>query len=185
MKKVFFLITAISIFTLTVNAQDKAFTKTGNISFYSKTSMENIEAHNKKATAILDSKTGQIEFALLMKAFEFEKALMEEHFNENYVESDKFPKSTFKGKIDNLSSVNFSKDGSYPVTVSGDLTIHGVTKPVTSKGAIAISGGKISAKSQFDILLSDYNISIPAVVKENISNNVQIFVELSLEALTQ
>ncbi|MBC8172938.1 MAG: YceI family protein, partial [Chitinophagales bacterium] len=155
------------------------------ISFYSTASVENIEAHNKKATAVVDTKTGAMEFAVLMKAFEFEKALMEEHFNENYVESDKFPKATFKGKIDNLSSVNFSKDGTYAVTVSGDLTIHGVTKATTATGNFVVSGGKITGKSEFNILLADYKIAIPAIVKDNISEKVLIVVDLGLEPLIQ
>src|SRR4051812_8786294 len=108
-------IAAICMFlALSVNAQDKYFTRSGKVSFFSKTDMENIEAVNTKGTSTLDTKTGQLEFAVLMKAFEFEKELMMEHFNENYVESDKFPKSVFKGTIDDISSVNFQKDGIYP-----------------------------------------------------------------------
>ena len=90
-------------------AQDKYFTKTGKISFYSKATLENIEAHNRSVTAVLDSKTGNVQFSVSIKGFEFEKALMQEHFNENYMESTTYPKAKFKGKIDNISSVNFKK----------------------------------------------------------------------------
>src|SRR5688572_18821627 len=122
----------------------KYFTKSGSVNFFSKTPMENIDATNKKATCVIDSKTGQIEIALLMKAFEFEKALMQEHFNENYVESDKYPKATFKGNITNIASVNFTKDGSYPVDITGKLTMHGVTKDMKTKGSIIVKNGKIN-----------------------------------------
>src|SRR5690349_23750589 len=84
-----------------VHAQDKFFTKSGQVTFSSKTSLENIEAHNKSVTCVLDVKTGNLQFAVLMKGFEFEKALMQEHFNENYVESHKYPKAEFKGQIVN------------------------------------------------------------------------------------
>ncbi|RYG04633.1 MAG: YceI family protein, partial [Chitinophagaceae bacterium] len=88
-------------------AQDRYFTKTGTISFHSKTDMENIDATNKLVTAALDTKTGAIQFNVPMKAFEFKRALMQEHFNENYVESDKFPNGTFKGKLTNNAAVNY------------------------------------------------------------------------------
>lgn len=185
MKKTGLSVAFLFFVTITAIAQDKIYTKAGSISFYSKSSLENIEAHNKKATCIVDKTTGQMEFAVLMKAFEFEKALMEEHFNENYVESDKYPKSTFKGKITNLSAINFAKDGTYDAAVSGDITIHGVTKQVSSKGKFIVSGGKITASSEFNILLSDFNISIPSAVKNNISNDIKITVDLILDALVQ
>jgi len=99
---------------------------------------------------------------------------MEEHFNENYMESEKFPKSTFKGTITDVSKINFSKDGTYPVTVSGDLTMHGVTKNVNTAGNINISAGKITSTAVFKIALADYNISIPRVVEANISKTIEI-----------
>jgi polyisoprenoid-binding protein YceI len=185
MKKIFFLIPVITLLINTVIAQDKIFTKTGTISFDATAAMDKIQATNNKATCVINTATGQMEFAVLMKGFEFEKALMEEHFNENYVESDKFPKSTFKGKINNLTEVNFAMDGTYPVTISGDLTIHGVTKPATAKGFFTVKDGIISGKSEFNILLSDYGISIPTVVKENISNETKITVEVKLDHLNQ
>ena len=159
---------------VSVQAQEKYFTRSGKVSFYSKTDMENIEAHNTKGTSVLDAKTGQVEFAVLMKAFEFEKELMMEHFNENYVESDKFPKSTFKGSIADISGVNFQKDGVYPVQMKGQLTLHGVTKDITTDGSIEVKGGKPTGKATFNILLADYNITIPNVVKDNISKSVKI-----------
>ena len=115
--------------------------------------------------------------------FEFEKALMQEHFNENYVESDKFPKSTFSGKIASMDKVDLAKDGVYKVQVAGDLMIKGVTKAVSAPGTITVKGGKATAASEFTIALSDYNVSIPAVNKDNISNSIRISVDLALEPL--
>ncbi len=172
---------ALFILVVTILPAQKYFTKTGKVSFFSVAPMENIEAINRKAACVLNTQTGQLEFAILMKAFEFEKALMQEHFNENYVESDKYPKSTFKGKIENLSYINFTKDFTYSAIISGDLTIHGVTKNVKTKGTFTVSNGKIKGNATFTILLSDYNISIPSAVKEKISNEVKITVDVNLE----
>src|SRR5947208_1580392 len=102
-KRTLFLITLL-ISGTALFAQDKFFTKSGRISFYSKAPLEDIEAENRSVTAVLDTKTGMVQFAVPMKAFEFEKALMQEHFNENYIESDKYPKAEFKGQVLNNNS---------------------------------------------------------------------------------
>jgi polyisoprenoid-binding protein YceI len=166
-----------------VFAQDKFYTKTGKINFYSKAPLEDIEAKNKTVTAVVDSKSGAIQFQVQMRGFEFEKKMMQEHFNENYVESSKYPKSEFKGSITNNSEINYTKDGTYTAKVKGKLTLHGVTKDVETTGTMKVSGGKIDANSTFNILLSDYNIKIPAVVKDKVSNNVKIVVSCLLEPL--
>lgn len=182
MKKIFFI--ALMLFaTVVIKAQDKFFTKSGSIKFFSKAPLENIEASNKAVTCVLDTKTGAIQFAVLMKGFEFAKALMQDHFNENYVESDKYPRGEFKGQIENISAVNFTSDGAYPVNVKGQLTIHGVTKEVQSKGNIIVQGGKLLASSDFTILLSDFQIKIPSLVERNINNNISINVNCTLEPL--
>jgi len=183
MKKVVF---AIGLTVMSINflmAQDKLFTKTGTINFDASADLETITASNKKATCVVDTKTGAMEFAVLMKGFEFEKALMEEHFNENYVESDTYPKATFKGKIDNLSEIKFTTDGTYTANISGDLTMHGVTKATSAKGSFTVKGGKVTGASKFKVTLSDYNISIPAVVQANINKEATIMVDVSLEPL--
>lgn len=167
-----------------INAQDKYFTRSGKVSFHSKTDMENIEAVNTKGTSVMDTKTGQVEFAVLMKAFEFEKELMMEHFNENYVESDKYPKATFKGTIADISSVNFQKDGTYPVKLKGQLTLHGVTNDITPEGTIEIKGGKPTGKTSITVLLADYKIVIPNVVKDNISKSVKIDIIAAYEKMS-
>ena len=163
------------VLTVSVSfGQGKFYTKTGKISFISKAPLEEIEGKNKTVTAVVDSKTGAMQFAVQMKGFEFEKQLMQQHFNENYVESDKYPKAEFKGTISNNSAINYSKDGSYPAKVKGKLTIHGVTKDVETTGTLKINGGKIDANSTFNVLISDYNIKIPAVVKDKVSNTIKI-----------
>ena len=99
---------------------------------------------------------------------------MEEHFNENYMESSKYPKATFKGKINDLSKVNFTTDGTYTVEVTGDLTMHGITNKTTTTGTITVSSGVITATSMFKVKLSDYKISIPKIVKDNIAEVVDV-----------
>jgi len=161
----------------------KYFSKTGKISFYSDTPMEKIEATNSTASSVLDIGSGNFEWAVLIQGFKFEKALMQEHFNENYMESTEFPKAKFKGKIDNLSAVNFKKDGDYNVTVTGQMEIHGVIKPVTAPGVISVKGGNISAKSKFTIAVADYGIEIPKVVAENIAKNVDVNVQADYQPM--
>lgn len=164
-------------------AQDKFFTKTGKVYFNCTGGVEPIEGTNKSTTCVLDSKSGAIQFSMLMKGFEFEKALMMEHFNENYVETEKFPKATFVGQIANNSEINYSKDGTYPAKVKGKLTIHGETRDVEAPGKITIKGGKIAATSDFKVQLSDYKVGIPSLVKDKISNDVKINVDLLLDPL--
>jgi polyisoprenoid-binding protein YceI len=181
-KRIVFLL-SFCLAAFSIHAQSKYFTKSGFITLNASSSLEKIEAQNKKATCVIDAKTGAVEIALLLKAFEFEQALMQEHFNENYVESDKYPKSTYKGKIENMADVDFSKDGSYPVKLTGQLTIHGVTKETPAKGKIIVKNGKINATSEFIILLSDFNIDIPGVVKDKISKTTKISASFWLDPL--
>ena len=163
----------------------KYFTKTGKINFdaTSPASPERIEGINRTVTCVVDTKTGNLQFAVLMKGFEFEKALMEEHFNENYIESDKFPKSEFKGIIVDNDKVNYTKDGTYSVQVKGKLTMHGITKDVETQGSIIIKGGKIDASANFNALLDDFKISIPGIVADKVSKTAKISVSCSLEPL--
>ena len=118
-----------------------------------------------------------------MKGFEFERALMEEHFNENYVESNKFPKSEFKGKIKDVDEIDFTKDGTYKLKVKGDITIHGETKEVETEGKLVVQGGKINADADFNLKLSDFKISIPGLVADKVVKTAKITVSCSLEPL--
>lgn len=182
MKNILGLLLTLTILS-NVNAQDKFFTKTGKIYFNCTGGVEKIEATNKTTTCVLDTKSGMMQFSLLMKGFEFERALMMEHFNENYVETEKFPKSTFVGAIVNNGDVSYGKDGSYAVRVKGKLTMHGETKDVEAPGKIVVKGGKVTAVSDFSLKLSDFGIKIPGAVQDKISNDVKISVDLALEPL--
>ena len=177
MKSLVFLSLLLAVLS-TAPPDDRLITRNGSISFYSKAALENIEANTKTAVSVLDKKTGQLEFSVLIKSFTFEKALMQEHFNENYLESDRFPKSTFKGKIEDLSKVNFDKDGKYTVVVTGELFIHGETKSLVTPATITIHSGTATATTEFNISLSDYKIKIPSLVTDKISNSVKIVVNL-------
>ncbi|MFT5149134.1 MAG: hypothetical protein ACI81Y_002638 [Glaciecola sp.] len=170
MRKISLIILGLGL-CASVNAQ-KHFTKAGSITFYSDAPTEKIEAVNSKATSVIDTESGDIQWSVLIKAFKFEKALMEEHFNENYMESSKFPKGIFKGKITNLSDVDFSTDGEYTANIAGSLTIHGVEKEIETTGLITILKGDVMGSSEFEITLLDYEIEIPSVVADNISKTV-------------
>jgi len=163
-----------------VNAQ-KYFTRSGQISFFSSTSMEDIEAHNKTVTAIFDSKSGAIQFSVTMKSFHFEKALMQEHFNENYVESDKFPKATFKGAIDGASEIDFSKNGTHTASVKGKLTIHGVTQEITTTVTFTIKGDVVTGETKIKVNPEDYGIEIPGVVREKIAKELEITIVMNFK----
>jgi polyisoprenoid-binding protein YceI len=176
MKRSIILFAATFLF-LTANAQ-KYMTKNGYIGFFSHTTMEDIKADNNQVASVFDISTGDLVFQVLIKSFHFEKALMEEHFNENYMESDKFPKSTFKGRIANLAAVDFAKPGKYNVTVEGDLNMHDVTNKVSVAGTIEVVAGGINAASKFNIVPEDYKIAIPGVVKDNISKNLEVTVTI-------
>ena len=152
----------------------KYFSKTGRVNFTSNAPLEKIVAHNNNAYVILDSGNGSIECSVLIKGFQFEKALMQDHFNENYMESDKFPKSIFKGRITNISEVNFQKNGTYPVTIIGLLEIHGVTKEIATRGTIKVEGETVLANADFNVMVSDYNIAIPGLVKDKVSKTATI-----------
>jgi polyisoprenoid-binding protein YceI len=138
--------------------------------------METIKADNNQVVGVMDVATGEMVFQALIKSFHFDRALMEEHFNENYMESDKIPKATFKGKITNLSSVDFTKNGTYEITVEGDLTIHDVTNKISTKGTIEVVSGGLNASSKFKIVPEDYKINIPGVVREKIDKNLEVTV---------
>lgn len=159
-------------------AQTKLFTKSAKISFFSKTPVENISAVNNKAVSIWNTNSGQIEFSVLIKGFEFERALMQEHFNENYMESDTYPKATFKGTVENSAALVLTKDNTTTVKISGNLTIHGVTKAVSVSATITVKGGVVSAVTSFTVAAEDYKIKIPSVVADKISRQITITAEV-------
>jgi polyisoprenoid-binding protein YceI len=183
-------ITAVTIFSfvillmasLSVQAQ-RYMTRNGHISFFSEAPLENIEAHNRQVNAAFDASSGELVFRVLMKSFQFEKALMQEHFNENYVESDKYPNATFTGTVSNLSEIDLSKNSIYTAVVEGDLTMRGITKPVKETGTFEVNGDELTGKCVFNIQLKDYNITIPRAVASNISETIEIRVDVAMRKL--
>ena len=181
-----FLISALTLisvlFAFQLNAQ-KYLTKNGHIKFYSETPIETIEADNQQVNAALDPLTGDFVFKVLMKSFQFEKALMQEHFNENYVESHKFPNSTFQGSITNLDQVDFNSPGTYDAMIEGSLTIHGVTQQISEKGTFTVENDKIKGYSKFNVRPADYDIKIPKAVMNNIAEVIEVTVDVELSKL--
>jgi hypothetical protein len=157
----------------TANTQEKFLTKSGKITFFSEATMENIEAENNQVLSIVDSKDGGMAIAILMKSFLFEKALMQEHFNENYVESDKYPKATFKGKIEDFVTA-YNSTSKIEVKVKGTLTIHGKSKEVTIPATFLKTDNTVEMIGEFYVTLSDFDVKIPAVVAKNIAKKIKV-----------
>jgi polyisoprenoid-binding protein YceI len=175
LKQLFIALLLMGTFNTAIIAQNLHSTKSAKIKFFSSLAAEDIEATNAQAVSKLDTKTGAINFIVLINGFVFENELMQKHFNEDYMESTKFPKSEFKGSLTNLSAINFSKNGSYPAIVSGNLTIRGISQPVKATGNIAIANGKISVKSIFKIKVKDFGIAGSDIGK-SIANELEITV---------
>lgn len=149
------------------------------ISFFSKAPMEDIEAVNKGATIVFRASTADLQISISIQNFRFKNALMEEHFNENYMETEKFPKATFKGKIN--EAIDYAKDGENKVTVSGKMEMHGVTKDVTLTGTLTKSGNEFKLNSKFKIKVADYNIKVPSMYVKNIAEEVEVTFNTTLE----
>ena len=177
MIKIYLLILLLTGSNLLTVAQDKYFTKTGTIDFDGKSTFSKVHAENNSAACVLDTKTGIVQFSLLMKGFEFTKSMMQTHFNEKYVESDKFPQSEFRGQVESSNLVDYTTEGEYDATVKGKLTIHGETKDVEATGKIIVKAGKILLTSIFTIQVPDYNI------KADMNDKVTITVNCSLDPL--
>lgn len=164
------------------HAQTAMYSTNGGVTvFSSDTPLENIRAENKKSQAILNTTTGEIAVRMNMKDFDFPNKLMQEHFNENYIESDKYPTATFSGKMD--KTIDYSKEGETDISASGKFTVHGVTKTRTIAGKIKITNGKITLKSGFQVALSDHKIEVPQIVFVKIAQNIQVQTEFVLAPL--
>jgi polyisoprenoid-binding protein YceI len=159
--------------------QGKYLANNGFISFFSHTAIEDIRADNSLVASVIDSESGELAIIVTMTNFQFEKKLMQEHFNENYVESEKYPKATFNGKIVNNSEVDYSSKGEYSVQVEGEMTIHGVTKEVSIEGKIVVSEtGDVLSRAKFPLNPEDYDIKIPRLVRKNIAERMAITVDI-------
>ena len=150
-----------------------------SITFFSSSPLEDITAANKGAVIVMNSATGDIQVRVSIINFKFKNALMEEHFNENYMETEKYPNAVFKGKIN--EKVDWNADGQNKVTVSGKMELHGVTKDETYEGTITKKGNDVSISTKFKIKLADYNIKVPSLYVKNIAEIVDVDVNSTLE----
>lgn len=165
-----------------VIAQQRYATRTGEVVFHSETPVENIDAVNHKASGVIDITSGQIQVSMLIKAFEFEKALMQEHFNENYMESNTYPKSEFKGKISGLTAENLAKPGKYEVTLTGELEIHGVKQQRTLTGTVEVDpAGTLKTSSKFIVKPADHGIKIPGGV--NVAEEITVTTHMDFQKM--
>ena len=166
-----------------LSGQAKYLTNQGKIGFYSHTAIEDIKAENKEVAGVIDASSGEVAIIVMMTKFQFPKKLMQEHFNENYVESEKYPKAIFNGRIVNNSEVDYASEGSYSVLVEGDMAIHGTTRKVSAEGTMEVNSQGIIARTKFLLNPEDYDIRIPRVVRRNIAENLEITVELNCQPI--
>lgn len=166
---------ALGLFLNTAGAQNRFFTKDAKINFNSSTSLEDIVAESNQATTFIDIDKNEVAFSVLTTSFKFRRALMEEHFNENYIESSKFPKAKFSGKI--VTTIDWKSEKLVIVEVKGQLTIHGVTKDVTFKAQITPGKGKVIANAELKVTPEDFAIAIPSVVRDKIAKEVTIKID--------
>ncbi len=149
------------------------------ISFFSKTSAENIDAVNTLSKPVMSTATGEFDVSLSNTSFDFPKPLMKEHFNEDYMESSKYPNTVFTGKIN--ERVDYSKDGASNVTVTGTMDMHGVKKVITVPGTVTVKNGMIFIYAKFNIKIADYNIKLPSVLSINVADNVDVTVTAAMK----
>ena len=163
--------------SLTTQAQKYSTEKTF-VSFFSDAAIEDITAENKKTAGVFNSATGDIAFSVPIKEFEFAKSLMKEHFNEKYMDTEKYPKSTFQGKI---TGYDPNASGPQNVNSKGKLSIHGETKEVEVPGTIEKQGDKLIMKSKFIVKLEDYKITIPQLLWQNIAEQVEVTLDFTFK----
>jgi polyisoprenoid-binding protein YceI len=169
------------LFLLTTNVYCQTYmSRTAFIGFYSKTPLEDIIAENQQAYAVVDVAKKQLAFTVLLKGFEFKKELMQTHFNENYVESDKYPKASFTGSFNN--NINANGEAT-EIQINGNLTLHGVTKNINVPATVQIINEKLTGHASFTLKPEDFNISIPSLVREKISSEMRVEVKLNADQL--
>lgn len=159
----------------------KLMTRNGMVKFYSAAPLENIEAVNSQTSSVLDLDKGQFAFLVPIKGFIFEKALMQEHFNERYLESDKYPNGKFQGSMSGLEKIDIDQDGQYPVSFSGVMEIHGTEKKIEEKGVLNVKDGQVTLESEFKLKPGDYGVKIPSSKKDNISETLDMTVKIDYD----
>lgn len=172
MKKLKIILSILFLFQAGVFAQTRLIDRSGTARFYSSAPMEDIEATNNSALAVIEPESGKVAVSMLIKGFNFEKALMQEHFNENYLESDKYPKATFSGQL--VDPAILKKDGKFEAEITGQMTIHGITKELTVPCQFEIAAGEIQVQSIFNLTVADFEIEIPKLVRNNIAKEVEV-----------
>jgi len=166
------IITLLSVLTFGFCfGQDKIITKQGQVTFFSYTSVENIEAQNNQVLSIINLSNNEIAIQILMRAFIFKKALMEEHFNESYIESDLYPKAKFSGEIMGLDLIT---DTAETRSIKGELQIREIKKEVAIKTKIAKVNGQYNLSGEFEVNIKDFEIKVPPLLKPNIAENIKI-----------
>jgi YceI-like domain len=156
-------------------------TASGQSTFFSSAPLEDIEALNSRVAAIFDLTSGQLAFSMLMKDFQFKNSLMQEHFNENYAESERYPRARFTGKLVTMPTEAQLRSGPQPVYVQGTLTIHNVRRKVRVPGTLQLRGTDLVVTSKFNVAPADYKIKIPALVRNNIAKSIDVSVILACQ----
>jgi hypothetical protein len=174
MEKIKFIMAALFLSAKCVFAQDLFVSENASIAFFSTTPVEDIDALSKKAASALNISTGQVYFKVQNTSFDFKAKLMQEHFNENYMESDKFPVSDFNGKILDKDKIDLKKPGTYHVTIEGKLNMHGVIKTYRMPAVIINNDGKINASAEFKVALVDHHIEVPTIVISKIAETIDV-----------
>ena len=170
-----FLITLIFLVANQIFSQDRYLTKEGYISFFSHSLVEDIKADNYQVLSVIDKKTGEIAIQLLMRSFMFKKALMQEHFNDSYVESFKYPKATFRGFILNFKELPNEES---EVEIKGVLSVHGKEKEISILAKIAVLEDQINLSGHFVVEVADFDIKIPIIVRNNIAKTIKVSFDL-------
>ncbi len=163
-------------------AQAQVYTgKTVNVEFYSHTPVEDIKAKTPVMTSVIDFSNNSFAFKIPVKTFDFPNDLMEEHFNENYMESDKYPNATFNGKMTSATKIDITKDGTQTVMAEGKLTIHGVAQDRKIPATLTVKDGKIKIDAKFNVHLTDHKVEVPTIVMSKIAEDIAITVNLAME----
>lgn len=169
-----FLILLVVVATFTNSIAQPLLDRAGTASFFSEAPMEDIEAVNKEVLGAFDTEKGTLAVSILINKFRFDSSLMEEHFNENYLESEKYPKATFKGSIKDFANLDFTNGGSFEAEATGEMEIHGVKKPLTTMVKFEASTNTLKASTTFEISIADHDIDIPTIVIKNIAEVVEV-----------
>ncbi len=179
LKSAFIVLLALSVFSLNGQTPGKYVSTKTHIKFFSTTPVEDIEAHNYASVSTIAPSSGEVVFSIPIQSFEFEKAMMQQHFNnEHFLESNVYPKSKFKGSITNLEKIDFTKNGEYSAEIEGELTIKDKTNPINEAGTITVNGSVLTVNSTFQITLADYGITFNE--SEMVSTKVGKTIEITV-----